>query len=113
VVTAEKPGEYEAAFRLRFLGALEGGGGRWTVRQKGAELPVALQTVAGDRVTALEAQSDKKSFHRTGLYPGYAFVEGGGVPKVMEWRRRIRLKAGERTVFRATLGPSEPPASRR
>jgi len=104
-VTAEQAGEYEAHFRLRFLGALEGEGEHWRVRQKGVELPVVLQTMEGDLVRQDLRQADSRTRHK-GRYAGYAFVEDDGIPKALVWTRKIKLKRGERTVFRATLGPS-------
>ena len=105
VVTAEQAGEYEAHFRLRFLGALDGEGDHWRVRQKGAELPVLLQTMEGDVVRSGLWQADKRA-HQKGRYAGYVFVEDDGSPKTLVWTRKIKLNRGETTVFRATLGPS-------
>ncbi|MBN1670479.1 MAG: hypothetical protein JXR37_05580 [Kiritimatiellae bacterium] len=110
VVTAEKAGTYDAVFRLRFLGALQGEAGRWAVRQKGAVLPVMLGTLAGDRLATSEFQPDKQSSHHTGLYPGYAFIDDPeGKPITLEWRRTVTLRAGQPTVFRAALGPPAKP----
>jgi len=109
VVTAEEPGEYEAVVRFRFLGVPAGETGRWTVRQKGAALPVTLQTAPGDQVTTVAYKSDGKdgSVHNTGRYPGYAFIEDpDGKPITLEWRRTIRLEPGRKTTFLARLGPS-------
>jgi len=108
VVTAEKPGEYEAVVRFRFLGELAGKAGRWRVRQIGAELPVALQTVGGDQLSVAPFQPEPRSdsVHSTGRYPGYAFLEDErGEPVTLQWTRTVRLEPGRKTVFRATLGP--------
>jgi hypothetical protein len=103
-LTAEQPGQYEVVSRLRLLGAVEGGKGKWIVRQKGATLPVTLEVVAGDEVGVAKWMPDDHA-RDAGAYPRCPFVEQRGIPKTIEWRRTIRLSAGEKTVFVARLGP--------
>jgi hypothetical protein len=103
-LTAEEVGQYEVVSRLRLLGTVEGERGKWTVHQKGATLPVTLEVVAGDEVSVAKWMPDDHA-RDAGAYPRCPFVEQGGIPKTIEWRRTIRLSAGEKTVFVARLDP--------
>ncbi|KAF0246897.1 MAG: hypothetical protein FD180_256 [Planctomycetota bacterium] len=104
-LVAEQAGVFEATFRLRFLGKIEGRDGAWRVEQKDAVLPVALTLKPGDRASAGPAPADGHALDGGG-YPWYPFVTDGGKPVALEWSRRIALKPGEKTVFKATLGPA-------
>jgi hypothetical protein len=103
-LTAEEGGEYQAIFRLRLLGTIEGADGKWLVRQKDASLPVILETIAGDEVE-IGKRLPEDTTHAVGSYPWYPFTDGGGIPKTIEWKRKIKLDRGQKTVFRARLGP--------
>jgi hypothetical protein len=105
-LTADEPGEYEAVFRLRLLGKVEGSGGKWTVSQKDAALPVKLEVSEGDEVEIGKWLPDDHA-SKAGAYPWYAFAEDGGIPKTIEWKRKVKLDRGGTTVLRATLGPAE------
>jgi len=104
-LTAGKPGEYEAVFRLRLLGDLEGKAGAWVVKQKDAVLPIALKVSEGDGVTAAKWMPDDHA-RAGGAYPWYPFAPKGGIPKTIEWKRKVALDSGQSTVFRARVGPS-------
>ena len=117
-VTADEPGEYVLNFRLRVLGRLEGKDGEWIVHQDGASLPVVLEMAEGDQVAVAPPMAD--AHNATGLLQYgryYRFMQGVGpadalarnFPFTLEWRRTITLARGQRTIFRAMLGPSRKP----
>ena len=105
-LTADQAGQYEIIFRLRLLGSVEGDKGKWNVRQKGATLPLTLDLADGDGVTIAKWMPDDHAGD-AGAYPRCPFVEQGGIPRTIEWRRNIRLGAGEGTTFKARIGPVE------
>lgn len=105
-LTAEKAGEFEVVFRLRLLGESSGTGGKWLFRQKGASLPVTLEMMDGDEVGIGKWMPDDHAGY-SGAYPWYAFTIDGGIPKTLEWRRKIKLTPGQSTTFLAILGPPQ------
>jgi hypothetical protein len=105
-LTADHAGQYEIVFRLRLLGNVEGEKGKWTVRQKGAALPLALDLADGDEVSIAKWMPDDHA-RDAGAYPRCPFVEPGGIPKTIEWRRTIHLDSGGSTAFKARIGPVE------
>ena len=112
-LAADEPGEYEATFRLRLLGKVEGALGDWTVRQKDATLPVKLNVAPGD-VVAIGKWLPDDHAEKAGAYPWYPFADpasgasSGGTPKTIEWTRKVKLDRGQTCVFRAALGPVIP-----
>jgi hypothetical protein len=104
-VTANASGEFDMTFRLRLLGEVKGRAGRWSVKQKGAALPIELEVQDGD-VTGLRKWEPDGHTRDEGRYPWYTFIEDDGTPKTIEWNRKIRLSKGRETVFKAVLGPA-------
>lgn len=103
-LVAEQAGVFETTFRLRLLGTVEGKDGSWRVEQKDALLPIALALMSGDRAAAVSAAPDGHAGDG-GAYSWYPFAPEGGKPVLLEWTRKVALKPGEKSVFRATLGP--------
>ena len=104
-LTADEPGQYEIVFRLRLLGSVEGEKGKWTARQKGASLPLTLDVAEGDEAAIAKWLPDDHA-RDAGAYGRVPFVDKGGIPKTLEWRRTIKLAKGEVTSFSARLGPA-------
>ena len=78
--------------------------GKWAVRQKGASLPVTLQVQGGDEAGIGKCMPDDHA-SCAGAYPWYPFADPGGIPKTLEWKRKVKLDRGQGTAFKATLGP--------
>jgi diaminopimelate epimerase len=97
-------------YRTGAMGSMEfdvhtaAGPKRCFVEQKGASLPVLLAVKTGDRASAAPAPPDGHALDGGG-YPWYPFAPEGGKPMLLEWSRKLALKPGEKTVFKATLGP--------
>jgi len=104
-LTADEPGEYEAVFRLRLLGDLGGQAGKWAVKQKGAVLPVILDVQTGDETAIGKWMPDSHAWNG-GAYSWYPFA-GDGIPKTLEWKRKVKLDRGQSTIFQARLGPCQ------
>ena len=103
-LTTEQVGQYEIVFRIRLLGSVKGDKGKWTVRQKGATLPVTLGLAGGDEVAIAKWMPDDHA-RDAGGYRRCPFVEQKGIPRTIEWKRKIRLGSREKTIFVSRLGP--------
>ena len=107
-VTAGEDGEYEFFFRLRVLGELEGSGDKWITRQQGKSMDIKLQLAKDDAVsTVLMTTEGQGTLYRGRRYYWYPFVENLNGPTTITWSRKMKMKAGEKTVFEAMLSPEK------
>ena len=107
-IEAMEDGDFKIVWRLPLLAnALNGNGGSWTATQNGASLPIKLFTKGSESIKTaklIEYNENSTAYKQYYWYPYVDHVEG---PTTIEWQREMKMKKGQKTVFKAILGPAE------